>query len=90
MGRPVKPLDYASLLDGLAKAISSGWEEAASQWRTLPFNPDRQEVDGIKQRSESPTFMVEVFELRKPAVARAALGGNPSLSELATRGLTTD
>ncbi|MDG4781195.1 hypothetical protein O7614_16220 [Micromonospora sp. WMMD961] len=90
-GRPISPEDYASLVDGLVTAISSTWPEVAGQWRRLPFNPDRQEVDGIKGRSGSPTFLVEVFEVRKPAVARTALGGgNGSLSELATRGLSAD
>ncbi|MET8254065.1 hypothetical protein [Micromonospora sp. NPDC005197] len=91
LGRAISRENYESLLDGLAAAISSGWQETANQWQTLPFNPDRQEIDGIRRRSEAPTILVEVFELRKPAVARAALGGNggASLSELATRGLTT-
>ncbi|MEU8179681.1 hypothetical protein AB0B85_15075 [Micromonospora sp. NPDC049044] len=92
LGRRITAADYESLLDGLAAAISSDWQETADQWKTLPFNPDRQEVDGIRHRSNSPTFLVEAFELCQPAVARAALGGHngPSLSELATRGLTTD
>ncbi|MCX5116850.1 hypothetical protein OG992_06640 [Micromonospora sp. NBC_00362] len=92
MGRPISEQDYESLLDGLVAAISSDWQETANQWKLLPFNPDRQEVDSIRQRSASPTFLVEVFELRKPAAARAKLGGDSaaSLSELATRGLTTD
>ncbi|MFI5925526.1 hypothetical protein ACIA3K_06025 [Micromonospora sp. NPDC051543] len=91
LGRPISRENYESLLDGLAVAISGDWQATADQWRTLPFNPDRQEVDGIRRRSETPTILVEVFELRKPAVARAALGGDAaaSLSELATRGLTT-
>ncbi|MEU5785913.1 hypothetical protein [Micromonospora lupini] len=91
LGRAISSENYESLLDGLAVAISSGWQETANQWRTLPFNPDRQEIDGIRHRSETPTILVEVFELRKPAVARAALGGDgdASLSELAVRGLTT-
>ncbi|WP_433538667.1 hypothetical protein ACQPZK_13730 [Micromonospora sp. CA-249363] len=91
LGHPISPENYESLLDGLAVAISGDWQATADQWRTLPFNPDRQEVDGIRRRSESPTLLVEVFELRKPAVARAALGGDSvaSLSELATRGLKT-
>ncbi|MFJ6168306.1 hypothetical protein ACIQH6_24525 [Micromonospora orduensis] len=91
LGRPISAPDYTSLLDGLAAVISGGWPQAAVQWRTLPFNPDRQEVEGIGQRAASPTCLVEVFELRKPDVARAALGGgDASLSELATRGLSTD
>lgn len=90
-GRPISSEDYASLVDSLVTAISSTWPAVAEQWRALPFNPDRQEVDGIKGRSGSPTLMVEVFEARKPAAARAALGGGDrSLSELATRGLSAD
>ncbi|MEU4473986.1 hypothetical protein [Micromonospora sp. NPDC023888] len=91
LGRRIAAPDYESLLDGLVAAISSDWQETADQWKTLPFNPDRQEVDGIRQRSHSPTFLVETFELCQPAVARAAFGGDAraSLSELATRGLTT-
>ncbi|MDG4758249.1 hypothetical protein [Micromonospora sp. WMMD710] len=91
LGRPISPENYESMLDGLVAATSSDWQETANQWRTLPFNPDRQEVDGIRRRSETPTILIEVFELRKPAVARAALGGNgsASLSELATRGMKT-
>ncbi|MEU1646327.1 hypothetical protein [Micromonospora zamorensis] len=90
MGRAISAQDYERMLDGLVAAISSGWQETANQWKTLPFNPDRQEIDGIRHRSGSPTILVEGFELRRPAVARAALGGNgaASLSELATRGLT--
>ncbi|MCF0093767.1 hypothetical protein [Micromonospora sp. MH99] len=91
LGRAISKENYESLLDGLAAAISSDWQETANQWQTLPFNPDRQEIDGIRRRSEAPTILVEVFELRKPAVARAAFGasGAASLSELATRGMTT-
>ncbi|MBM0274879.1 hypothetical protein [Micromonospora tarensis] len=91
LGRPISLPDYESLIDGLATATSSTWPEVAAQWPELPFNPNVQEVDGIKARSGSPTFIVEVFELRQPAAARAALGGgNGSLSELATRGLSTN
>ncbi|MEK8105733.1 hypothetical protein NKG94_12410 [Micromonospora sp. M12] len=92
LGRAIKMQDYASLLDGLVAAISFGWQETANEWRTLPFNPATQEVDGIRRRSGLPTFLVEVFELSEPKVARAALAddGVPSLSVLATRGLTTD
>ncbi|MGQ5264620.1 hypothetical protein ACTWLT_28105 [Micromonospora sp. ZYX-F-536] len=91
LGKRISSSEYATLLDGLARSISSDWQETANQWRKLPFNPDQQEIDGIRRRAESPTCMVEVFELRKPAVARAALGGGDvSLSELATRGLATD
>ncbi|MEU5937083.1 hypothetical protein [Micromonospora sp. NPDC047187] len=91
LGRAISPQDYATLLDGLVAAVSSDWQVTANQWPTLPFNPDRQEVDGIRRRSGSPTLLVEVFELGKPAAARAALGDNgvASLSELATRGMTT-
>lgn len=94
LGRAIKVPDYEGLLDGLVAAISSGWQETANQWKALPFNPDQQEVDSVRQRAGLPTFLVEVFELRKPAAARAALSGaafsGASLSELATRGLTTD
>ncbi|MEU7655802.1 hypothetical protein AB0C41_27695 [Micromonospora taraxaci] len=90
-GRPISPEDYASLVDSLVTAISSTWPEVAEQWRALPFNPDRQEVDGIKGRAGSPTVVVEAFEVRKPQAARTALGGGDgSLSELATRGLSAD
>ncbi|MDG4839044.1 hypothetical protein O7631_21210 [Micromonospora sp. WMMD967] len=90
-GRPISTEDYASLVDRLVTAISSTWPQVAEQWRTLPFNPDRQEVDGIKGRSGSPTFVVEAFQVCNPEAARAALGGGDrSLSELATRGLSTD
>ncbi|RAO08887.1 hypothetical protein MED15_06351 [Micromonospora noduli] len=91
LGRAISLEDYATLLDGLVAAVSSDWQETANQWSALPFNPDRQEIDGIRRRSGSPTLLVEVFELGKPAVARAALGDNgvASLSELATRGMAT-
>ncbi|MFI6243051.1 hypothetical protein ACIBEF_24570 [Micromonospora sp. NPDC050795] len=91
LGRAIRPEDYAALLDGLVVAISSGWQETANHWPALPFNPDRQEIDGIRRRSGSPTLLVEVFELGEPAVARKALGdtGVASLSELATRGMAT-
>ncbi|MGC5285261.1 hypothetical protein [Micromonospora sp. DT231] len=92
LGRRINTPNYESLLDGLVAAIASGWPETADQWRTLPFNPDSQEIDGIRHRSGSPTFLVEAFEVGQPAVARAKLGGDAraSLSELATRSLTTD
>ncbi|MEV7328380.1 hypothetical protein [Micromonospora sp. NPDC093244] len=91
LGRRISTTDYTSLLDGLVAAISGGWPQAAAQWRTLPFNPDQQEVEGIGKRSASPTILIEDFEVRRPEVARAALGGgDASLSELTTRGLTTD
>ncbi|MGW5560550.1 hypothetical protein ACWER9_25420 [Micromonospora sp. NPDC003944] len=91
LGRAISSEDYATLLDGLAAAISSDWQATADQWPALPFNPDRQEIDGIRRRSGSPTLLVEVFELGEPAVARKALGdkGVASLSELATRGMTS-
>ncbi|MEU8421808.1 hypothetical protein AB0C15_13130 [Micromonospora sp. NPDC048835] len=91
LGRAISSEDYASLLDGLVVAVSSDWQATAGQWPALPFNPDRQEIDGIRRRSGSPTLLVEVFELAEPAVARKALGDNgvASLSELATRGMAT-
>ncbi|MFI6270612.1 hypothetical protein [Micromonospora zamorensis] len=42
----------------------------------------------LVRRTSPLRSRVEVFELRSPAVARAALGGDKSLSELVTRGLT--
>lgn len=92
LGRAISEQDHASLLDGLVAAISLGWQETADEWMTLPFNPATQEVDGIRHRSGSPTILVEVFELRDPKAARTALAddGVPSLSVLATRGLTAD
>ncbi|MEU1587839.1 hypothetical protein [Micromonospora sp. NPDC005710] len=91
LGRAISPEDYATLLDGLVAAISSDWQRTADQWPALPFNPDRQEIDGIRRRSGSPTLLVEAFELAEPAAARKALGdtGAASLSELATRGMAT-
>ncbi|MFE9917753.1 hypothetical protein ACFYPG_21590 [Micromonospora sp. NPDC005553] len=91
LGRAISPEDYTTLLDGLVATISTDWQETAKQWPTLPFNPDRQEIDGIRRRSGSPTLLVEVFELSEPAVARKALGdtGVASLSELAVRGMAT-
>lgn len=91
-GRPIGQADYGSLLDGLVAALAAGWEQTAARWPSLPFNPDPQEVDGIRRRAGSPTFLVEVYELTRPGVARAALDGaaDVSLSQLAASQLVTD
>ncbi|MBO4205779.1 hypothetical protein [Micromonospora echinofusca] len=91
-GRPISPDDYRSLLDGLADTLAGDWRHVAERWRTLPFNPDPQEVDGIGRRAGTPSCTVEVYELTRPALARAALGGVPdvSLSELAVRRIGGD
>ncbi|WDZ88282.1 hypothetical protein [Micromonospora cathayae] len=91
-GRPVGGTDFDTLLAGLATAVAGDWQQTATAWPKLPFNPDRQEVEGIRHRAGEPSLLIEVYEVTRPAVVRSALGSTSeeSLSQPAAGRISGD